>query len=280
MMLLFMGIAYAVVTNTQVENPGVLIGSWNGSSGTPVGKYYVLTAKHVGGPINDPGCTAALPKGAVFKIGGKHYCIEKRDDHPTADISVLTINKTHNPDGFNSFVGVASSQNKVGDKTITGGFGYGAGQPTPKGYPWHGMYGYERWGENTINAVSSAYITTKFDNAPNESSAALYDSGSTLLTKDDCGNYVAIGVYVSTSSSTGFSAFGDRSYAVNLATHYAWIKSKVPDLESETYPQGDYTKDGFVDIQDFNYVASNFGKTTNVKDFNIVSSFFGKKECK
>lgn len=293
------GLYALILKNSVPMDPpqNTYVGSWNGSTGSPIGKYAVLTAKHVGGPINMPDCTPDYPTGAVFRIDGKVYCIEARYDHPSADISVLIINKNFYPDGFEKFNRVTSPSfpKKINDYVMAAGYGYTAGNYATNGISWSAIRSLT-WGDNLLNSVSPLYLTTTFNSNSlatiYEYSPATYDSGGPVYQYDGCNHPTISGVIVSISSSTGFSSYGDRAYAINVSTYYDWIKSKVDDLRSDSWVIGDINRDGIDNIDDYNILAANYGKPgdyskgdlngdqkIDIKDFSILTNNFGRSNC-
>ena len=87
---------------------------------------------------------------------------------------------------------------------------------------------------------------------------------------------------VSISSSTGFSAFGDRGYSVNVISQAAWL---APFVQAPCF--GDLNGDRAVNSADFSVLLSNFGKAgpsagdldkdgdCDFVDFNLLSGVFG-----
>ena len=257
-----------VVHGTPLAKPAKsYVGSWNGSSAVAIGPRAVITAKHVQGYVTQR-----------FTMDGVQYTVKAIHQHPSADIQVIELN--NQLPGWHKVAGTPYP----GQRTTIFGMGYVAGAGTSQGYAWSSSRA-ETWGLNTIDTVTSWYLVTRFDNSansPSEAMFATFDSGGGVFVEQSGGTLALAGIAVSVSSSTGFSAFGDRGYAVNVAAQSAWLApfTAAPCL-------GDLNGDGSVNSTDFSMLISSFGipggggadldgdGDCDQTDFTILTSRFG-----
>ena len=243
------------------------VGAWNGSTAIAIGPRAVLTAKHVQGYTTQQ-----------FLMDGVYYPVKAIHQNPSADLQVIELNKDL-PGWHPLATGVTPGQ----QVTVVGN-GYVAGTESSKGYTWSSART-ETWGMNTLDSVTSWYLVTKFNNtAPNPSEAtfATYDSGGGVFLQQPNGNLALAGIIVSVSSSTGFSAYGDRGYSVNLVPQANWLSPFV----AAPCP-GDLNGDRRVNVRDFSLMAKSFGSAgggpadldqdgdCDVADFNALNQLMG-----
>lgn len=206
------------------------VGSWNGSSGVPVGPHWFITAKHTGG---------AVPQW-FFMNGGWHLGIEIRD-HPSLDLRMVRVTEAFT--GWHRIAtGVAAN-----DPCVLGGWGVTGGAPLANGtgYDWGGGH-QEMWGANIVQAASSAVLSVRFDapgtgNAvPYEAMFAVNDSGGGLFTWGVDGQLELAAVAVSVSGY-GQAGYGQAGYALRLEPVMDWIMAvadpSVPMLSSVVAPR-------------------------------------------
>lgn len=243
------------------------VGSWNGSSAVAIGPRAVVTAKHVQGLVTQR-----------FTMNGVQYTVKAIHPHPSADMQIIELN--NQLPGWHKLAVTPYP----GQRTTICGMGYIAGAGTSQGYAWSSTRA-ETWGMNTIDTVTTWYLVTRFDNSvnnPSEAMFATFDSGGGVFIEQPDGSLAIAGIAVSVSSSTGFSAFGDRGYAVNVAAQAAWLApfTAPPCL-------GDLNGDGTVSSADFSILVDSFGKPggggadldgdndCDMGDFTILTSRFG-----
>jgi hypothetical protein len=268
-----------------------------GSSAVAVSKYHFLTAKHVknNNPISP--CSPSVPFFNSAKMNGVQYCISRRFDHPTADLSIVEIDRAQYPLGLPGFHRVLSPSfpKAKDDHAYLGGFGYTAGPEQPNGYPWAPRM--EKWGENLIHSASSIFLSVSFTSPTNalpfEATATTYDSGGGLFLKDKCGNLGLAAHWVSASCTNQFTSYGCSAYAIREDSNFEWIKSVLGnEMLTEGHITGDVNDDGSVDLADFNILSGNFGKDgarsggdlngdgkVNVMDFGVLATHFGREVC-
>lgn len=243
------------------------VGSWNGSTAIAIGPKAVITAKHVMGLVTQR-----------FTMNNVQYTVKAIHPHPSADLQVIELN--------NSLPGwhqIATSA-FPGQPVLVAGMGFIAGTPASNGYNWSGNRA-ETWGKNAVDTVTSWYLVTRFDSAGGSGEAmfATYDSGGGVFFQQPDGSLAVGGIAVSISSSTGFSAFGDRGYAVNLVSQQSWLSqfTQLPPCP------GDLNGDRAINSGDFTILLNAFGKPNgggadldgdgdcDFADFNVLVSRFG-----
>jgi hypothetical protein len=230
-----------VVHGTALPKPTKsYVGSWNGSSAVAIGPKAVITAKHVQGLVTQR-----------FTMNGVQYTVKAIHPHPVSDLQVIELN--NQLPGWHDIATTAYP----GQRATIAGLGYVAGTPAANGYSWSANRA-ETWGTNTIDTVTSWYLVTRFDKSssnPAEAMFATFDSGGGVFIEQPNGTLDLAGIAVSISSSTGFSAFGDRGYSVNVAAQAAWL---APFLSSPC--PGDLNGDRIVNASDFALLVPAFGK--------------------
>lgn len=206
------------------------IGSWNGSSGVPVGPHWLITAKHTGGFV------------PLFFImnGHWHTAVEIRD-HPTLDLRMVRVAEAF-PGWHRIATGVGN-----GDPCVLGGWGVTAGAPLPggNGYTWGGPHG-ETWGANRVYSSSTAMLGVRFDApgtgdaVPYEAMFAVNDSGGGLFTWGVDGQLELAAIAVSVSGF-GQATYGQMGYAIRLEPVRDWIMAvadpSLPMLSSVIAPR-------------------------------------------
>ena len=206
------------------------IGSWNGSSGVPIGPHWLITAKHTGGFVP-----------MYFIMNGHwHTAVEIRD-HPTLDLRMVRVAEAF-PGWHRIATGVAN-----GDPCVLGGWGVTAGAPLAggNGYTWGGPHG-ETWGANVVFSSSTAMLGIRFDApgtgdaVPYEAMFAVNDPGCGLFTWGADGQLEVAAIAVSVSGY-GQASYGQFGYAIRLEPVRDWIMAvadpSVPMLSSVIAPR-------------------------------------------
>jgi hypothetical protein len=243
------------------------VGAWNGSTAIAIGPRAVLTAKHVQGYATQQ-----------FLMDGVYYPVKAIHQNPSADLQIIEL--TTDLPGWHQL----ATSVTPGQRVTVAGNGFVAGTESTKGYTWSSART-ETWGMNTVDSVTSWYLVTKFNStAPNPSEAtfATYDSGGGVFIEQPGGTLELAGIIVSVSSSTGFSAYGDRGYSVNLVPQAAWMSPFV----AAPCP-GDLNGDRRVNVRDFSLMAKSFGAPNgglgdmdgdgdcDITDFNAMNKVMG-----
>jgi len=244
------------------------VGSWNGATAVAIGPRAIITAKHVQGYATQS-----------FLMDGVYYPAKSIAQHPTCDLQVIELQK--DLPGWHQLATSATA----GQKVVVAGNGYVAGTSTSKGYNWASTRA-ETWGMNSLDSVTSWYLVTKFNSGapnPSEASFATYDSGGGVFVQQPDGSLALAGVIVSVSSSTGFSAYGDRGYSINLIPQATWMAQ----FKAAPCP-ADLNGDRLVNVKDFFILANCFGKPgggigdldkdgdCDTVDFNTLNASMGK----
>lgn len=187
------------------------IGRWNGSSAVPIGEHWFITAKHVGGLVNQ-----------TITIRGENYRAAEIVQHPSFDLMLV---RTVEPmPGWHELADAEFIAS--GDPCIIAGFGATAGDELADGYSWNGPK-VETWGANMLDSAGFL-LAISFTNPssphalPHESTFAVNDSGGGLFVHDGEGNLRLAGVAVSVSG-WGASRWGNAAYALNVSQLKNWI---------------------------------------------------------
>lgn len=225
-----------IVAGSAMPRPeNGFIGSWNGSSGVPIARRWVVSAQHVGG---------VAP--SAFIMQGSSYTADLVVRHPTDDLQLIRV-----VDDMPGWHGLASLAGPITGSTsgpitnprletaasisntpvILAGMGRTNGVPLPGGgWDWTGPVR-ETWGENLLVGLFNSLVGARFDlSAPEssvyESSYASNDSGGGMFLPFADGSYRLIGVAVGTSPF-GRTIHGSMAYALNLAPLLPWIEGVV-----------------------------------------------------
>jgi hypothetical protein len=245
-------------------------GYWLNYTGTPVGPFHFLTAKHVGGKV-----------GNVFTWQGVAYTATARIAHPQADLALWQVDQP-----FPFWADLHGGKDEVGKELVVLGRGRrrgtavsvpGASVGELRGWCWGSSDGKLRWGQNVVTAVVGAdgaatqmlYATFDRDGGENEAHLATGDSGGAVFLREGgqwklAGINLAVDGYFSTNGVTDswFSAaifdtgglyqgsngggflVADREadipsgfYAARISSSVNWIRSVAPIPEAPTLVQ-------------------------------------------
>lgn len=248
------------------------VGVWKDSTGVAIGSRWVVSAGHVGGGA-----------GTTFIMDGVTYTAKAvYPAAPGTDLMLIELNETL--PGWH----VVADSISAGTRVDVCGFGLRAGDAIPLGYLWSNQKG-ETWGSNFIDYANGTHLSMRFDRpdqggVPGECSAATFDSGGGMFVRTESGALRLAGVITSVSGSAGSTAYGTRTYAVNLTTQEGFIDAIIGDpcqgdadgdgvvgsaditlvlslwgQAVEPFTPGDGTGDGFVDFGDILATLSNWG---------------------
>ncbi len=191
------------------------VGSWNGSSCVAVGRYWFVTAKHVGGSVGQN----------VTMRGVEYRSVEVRP-HPMYDVQLIRV--AEEVPGYHKL----AMNVGVGDPVVIGGHGVtgAAALPSYAGYDWNGPR-QEAWGANVIEGDGNL-LAIRFD-APVSSSAvpseaifAVNDSGGGLFTFGADGSLELAGIAVSVTNF-GASPWSTTGFALNIDMYRLWMQPIV-----------------------------------------------------
>lgn len=245
-------------------------GYWQNYTGTPVGPFHFLTAKHVGGKV-----------GNVFTWQGVAYTATARIAHPQADLALWQVDRA-----FPFWADLHTGKDEVGKELVVFGRGRrrGAAVSVPgasvgdlRGWYWGSSDGKLRWGQNVVTAVVGAegtptqmlYATFDRDGGENEAHLATGDSGGAVFLREAgqwklAGINLAVDGYFSTNGVTGswFNAaifdtgglyqgsdgggflVADQAadipsgfYAARISSSVNWIRSAAPIPEGPALAQ-------------------------------------------
>lgn len=195
------------------------VGSWNGSSCVAVGRYWFVTAKHVGGSVGQN----------VTMRGVEYRAVEIRP-HPSYDVQLIRVAEVV-PGYHKLAVNVG-----LGDPVVVGGYGVTAAAALPSsgggvgGYDWNGPR-QETWGANVIEGDGNL-LAIRFDPpsapsaVPEESIFAVNDSGGGLFAYGSDGSLELAGIAVSVSNF-GSSPWSANGFALNIDMYRVWIQPIV-----------------------------------------------------
>lgn len=184
-------------------------GYWLTYTGTPVGPFHFLTAKHVGGKV-----------GNVFTWQGVAYTTTARIAHPQADLALWQVDQP-----FPYWADLHTGKDEVGKELVVLGRGRrrGAAVSVPgasvgelRGWYWGSSDGKLRWGQNVVTAVVGGpdgaatqmlYATFDREGGENEAHLAVGDSGGAVFLREDdqwklAGINLAVDGYFSTNGLT------------------------------------------------------------------------------
>lgn len=189
---------------------------FGGGSAVPIGENLFLTAKHVKGKA-----------GMKIKLGKKTYTVSEVVDHPRADLSLVSITSTLS-DWHN-----ITFDAKKGDTVTLGGMGVMGERSTKSLFNWTNKRK-EQWGQNSIDKISSKYITFDLDKGgmgvPYEAIVTPGDSGSGVFLANEDGGLDLAAITVAVSGPKDASTFGSVGYAVNLKTYKKFITSAAASV--------------------------------------------------
>lgn len=187
------------------------VGSWNGSSCVAVGRYWFVTAKHVGGSV-----------GQMVTMRGVDYRSVEVRPHPSYDVQLIRV--AEEVPGFHKLaVNVG-----FGDPVVIGGYGVTGAAPLPSsaGYDWNGPR-QETWGANVIEGDGNL-LAIRFDPpnslsaVPEEAIFAVNDSGGGLFAYGSDGSLELAGIAVSVTNF-GSSPWSTSGFALNIDMYRTWI---------------------------------------------------------
>lgn len=187
------------------------VGWIGGGSAVPISDSLLLTAKHV----------HARP-GQPLSIGGSWYRVATVANHPTADLSLISVSSTM-PSWHELTFDAAA-----GDTITLGGTGV-LGQRKGKAlFTWTDQR-QEQWAQNSIDSATDQYLTFDLDRKKPgvafEGIVTPGDSGSGVFLSGIDGSLTLAGITVGVSGPAGAAKFGSIGYAVNLATYSDFILS-------------------------------------------------------
>ena len=226
------------------------IGRWRGASAVAIGPNHAITAKHNGGTTANS-----------LNMQSHQYQAVALYPHPTADIMIIEVDEPL--PGWHEIADSVST----GQTVVLGGMGYHAGESTPYGFYWTN-FGGERWALNDLEFVTNYFLGIEFDDMPfsgHEGIFALYDSGGGLFVVDENAQLRLAGIAISIDSLFGFSAFGDRAYAINMTSYKEFVSSIVYSTQECL---GDLNGSGSVDFFDLLLLLSNWGSDNPTTDLN------------
>lgn len=223
--------------------PNSWVGMWNDSSGVAIGAHWVVSAAHVGGGAGTP----FVMRGVTYTAKAVYYA--------PAGTDLMLIETNERLPGWH----VIADTVTAGVNAEVCGFGFRAGEQIPLGYLWGTERG-ETWGANRIDYVNTNNVSMRFDRSdqggiPGECGAATYDSGGGVFVRTSTGALRLVGVISSISGSLGTTAYGNRTYAVNITAQDAFVNATLGDPCI-----GDANADGHVDSSDMTLVLSLWGQ--------------------
>jgi len=219
------------------------VGMWNDSTGVAIGSHWVVSAAHVGGGVGTP----FVMDGVTYTAKAVYFA------PPGTDLMLIELNEAL--PGWH----VIADTVAAGTNVEVCGFGYRAGEQIPLGYLWSSERG-ETWGANRIDYLNSGALSMRFDRqgqggVVGECGAATFDSGGGVFVRTESGALRLVGIVNSITGSLGSTAYGNRTYAVNLTTQDAFVQATIGDPCI-----GDANTDGHVNSDDLVFVLSFWGQ--------------------
>jgi hypothetical protein len=171
-------------TGKLADSGWQLQGFWGGFTGTPIGPYHFLTAKHVGGHI-----------GEMLHFAGQDFRTVQRVRIEGCDLTVWRVDKR-----FPYWAPLYEGGDEVGQRFVAfgrGGVPYDpiTGKGCRQGWRCGPADGKLSWGENQVDAITVSpnkgepadLLMFRFDNAsgPNECQVTAGDSGGGLFMQEE-----------------------------------------------------------------------------------------------
>ena len=189
------------------------VGSWGGYAGTPIGPYYFLTSKHVGGSIGQP-----------FVFNGQNYVTTANFDDASTDLRIWQVSTP-----FPTWAPIYRGSSEVGSPMIMISYGLSRGAAVNvnghlAGWEWaDGTSEVLRWGEKTVASVvnggsywgSLLYATFSASDNPNQAGLAYLDSGGPIFINDG-GTWEVAGVAAAVDGPFSTSSAGTNSFNASL----------------------------------------------------------------
>jgi hypothetical protein len=249
-------------TATKTNSGWQWFGKFGGFSGTPIGKYYFITASHIGGGVGTP-----------LYLNGKTYRTTAVYDDPATDLRIFKVSTP-----FNSWAPLYTGSSETSKWAVVYGRGTQRGSTVTKngvtkGWRWGADDRVRSWGTNyvsgTVDGGSGRGQLLRFTFSSDRKLAAegalsTGDSGGAVFLYDNnkwklAGiNYLVDGPFSYTGANgSGFNASvfdkgglyvgGDGHWAYNTDTRYnnpgnwyatrvssrqAWIRSVVGGIST------------------------------------------------
>jgi hypothetical protein len=210
--MLFAPRARGVVTGDPMPAPvNGFVGAFNGSSCVAVGPFWCITAKHVGGSVDQ-----------YVYMQGAQYRVVEIVPHPLYDCELLRV--AEELPGYHHL----ASNVGLDRPCVLGGFGAtaGASLASGNGYDWNGPH-VETWGENVIEGEGSL-LAVRFDSptsgsaVPHEAIFAVNDSGGGLFVYGPGGDLQLAGIAISVIG-WGSSQWNNAAFALNVDLYRNWM---------------------------------------------------------
>jgi hypothetical protein len=210
--MLFAPRAHGVVTGDPMQAPvNGFVGAFNGSSCVAVGRFWFITAKHVGGAVDQ----------SVY-MQGAFYRVVEIVQHPVYDCQLLRV--AEELPGYHEL----ASNVGLDRPCVLGGFGAtaGASLPSGNGYDWNGPH-VETWGENLIEGEGDL-LAVRFDSptsglaVAHEAIFAVNDSGGGLFVYGPGGDLQLAGIAISVLG-WGSSQYTNAAFALNVDLYRNWM---------------------------------------------------------
>lgn len=194
------------------------------ASAVYLGNGYFITANHVG-------------LSTTLELAGSDYAIDYSYTPVqigTADLKIFRVSGTT---AAASILLDTNSANDVGRTGLIIGFGVGNNGTTTNGYLWGSNYD-QRWGTNTVDALTTASSTTclltyfNTSAGTNEAALTLGDSGGALFEYVG-GKWYLSGIAIGVEES-GQSVDGDYNCYAQVAAYASAISSQVSAVPEPT----------------------------------------------